>query len=305
MKVILNSLAYSLYRVIRKAIRVVGLTNALRGVLSPIAEKLIWRLASKPGQIFTVQGHQMVLASGDGRPSIGMVTGVFEEGTTRLFQRLLKPGMLVVDVGAHVGYYTMLAAKQVGPTGKVYAFEPDPDNYAALLKNIELNGYRSVVAIQKAVSDRVGDAQLYLSATVSGNHSMYHHGTPERGSLPIETTTMDTMLEELGWPQVNLVKIDVEGGETAVLDGMVQLLSSTARFNLILEFMPAFLHNAGVPQRQFLDKLASTYPQIYFIDEGNEPVLISVGDGSVLVDRLLAGEQSGNLLCTTELLDEY
>ena len=275
-----------------------GLTKTLRGVLSPIAERLIWRVASNPEQIFMVQGHRMVLASGDGRPTVGMVIDVFEEGTTRLFQRLVKPGMLVMDVGAHVGYYTLLAARHVGPAGHVYAFEPDSDNHATLLKNIELNGYHNVDVVRKAVSDQVGDAQLYLSATVSGKHSMYQHGLPERGSVAVETTTVDSILEELGWPHVDLIKIDVEGAEVAVLDGMIQLLRKSARLNLIMEFMPALLHSAGVAPQQFLDKLASLDAEVYFIDEANGLVPIAVDDGSLLVNRLLAAEDSGNIFCT-------
>ena len=241
----------------------------------------------------------MVLASGDRRPSIGMLTGVFEEGTTRMFQSLLKPGMVAVDIGAHVGYYTILAARHVGPTGKVYAFEPDPDNYTTLLKNIALNGYRNVHAVKKAVSNLVGDAELHLSATINGNHSLYCHGMAERGTLPVETTTLDSMLCEQGWPQIDLVKIDVEGGEVAVLDGMAELLNKSPNLDLILEFMPVFLRNAGVAPRQFLDKLISLFPRVYYIDERIEPALITLDNGSSLANRLLAGEDSGNILCTS------
>ena len=299
-----RNLAYPLYRCSRRAIRAFGLTKALGGVLSPIAERLIWRLASKPGQIFMVQGHRMVLDSGDGRPPVGMVTDVFEEGTTRLFQRLVSPGMVVIDIGAHVGYYTLISARLTGPKGKVYAFEPDPDNHATLLRNIELNGYHNVVVARKAVSDRVGDAQLYLSATASGNHSIYRHGLTESESVPVEITTVDSMLEELGWPHIDLVKIDVEGAEVAVLDGMTQLLGRSADLNLIVEFMPALLHNADVAPAQFLDKLAALFPMVYFIDEANGLVPIAVGDGSSLVERLLASEDSGNILCTSGLTDK-
>ena len=251
-----------------------------------------------------VKGHRMILDSGDGRPSVGMVIDVFEEETTRLFERLVKPGMVVIDIGAHVGYYTLISARQAGPDGRVYAFEPDPDNHATLLRNIELNGYDNVVAARKAVSDRVGDAQLYLSATVSGNHSIYHHSQSQRGSIPVETTTVDAMLEELDWPQVDLVKIDVEGGEVAVLDGMIQLLEKSNALNLIIEFMPSLLHSAEVAPAKFLDKLASLFPKVYFIDEAKGLVPIAIGDGSSLVERMLASETSGNILCTAGLTDE-
>jgi FkbM family methyltransferase len=280
------------------AVRTLRLTNVVRRLLGPIAERLIWRISSDPEDIFVVQGHKMILATGDGRPVVGMVADVYEETTSRLFHRLLKPEMMVVDIGAHVGYFTLIAAKQVGPAGKVLAFEPDADNHAALLKNIAMNDYQNITVAQKAVSEQEGSAQLHLTQTGSGRHSMFHHGLPERGSVDIETTTLDATLKELGWPHVDLIKIDVEGAEVSVLSGMAQLLENQTDLKLVVEFMPELLHNAGVTPQQFFDKLTSLDPEIYFIDEANGIVPIAVGDGSSLVSRLLAAEISGNLLCT-------
>jgi len=279
-------------------IKALRLTRIARRLLGPVAERLIWRMSSDPEEVFVVQGHKMILATGDGRPVVGMVADVYEEATTRLFNRLLQPGMIAVDIGAHVGYFTLLAAKRVGPVGTVLAFEPDADNHAALLKNIAMNNYQNITVARQAVSDREGYAQLHLTQTGSGRHSMFHHGLPERGSVDIETTTLDATLEELGWPHVDLIKIDVEGAEVSVLNGMAQLLESQTAPDVIVEFMPELLHNAGVTPQQFFDKLTSLGPEIYFIDEANGLVPIAVGDGSSLVNRLLASETSGNILCT-------
>jgi FkbM family methyltransferase len=90
------------------------------------------------------------------------MSDVYEAGTTRLFQVLLKPGMTVVDVGAHIGYYTVLASRLVREEGRVYAFEPDPDTFAVLIENIKTKAIPNVLPIQKAVADRIGDAILYL-----------------------------------------------------------------------------------------------------------------------------------------------
>ena len=114
----LHSVAYWLYLSARKAIRAIGLTKAVRGVLGPIIGRLILRLASRSNRLFIVHGHRMALSSGKEYPPLKMVMGRYEEETTRLFQSLVKPGMVCVDVGAHLGYYTLLAARQVGPTGR-------------------------------------------------------------------------------------------------------------------------------------------------------------------------------------------
>jgi hypothetical protein len=90
----------------------------------------------------------------------------------------------------------------------------------------------------------------------------------------------------------------VEGAEVSVLNGMAQLFENQTALDLIVEFMPKLLYNAGVTPQQFFDKLTSLGPEIFFIDEANGIVAIAIGDGSSLVNRLLTSEMSGNILCT-------
>jgi FkbM family methyltransferase len=242
----------------------------------------------------------MYLASPGSYPPVDMAMGRYEPGTTRLFQEVVKPGTVVIDVGAHVGYYALLAARQVGPQGKVYAFEPEPANYALLLKNIELNGYGNIVAAGEAVSNRVGPATLFLTRLDSGRHSTYHHGLPEKGSVAVETTTLDAFLEAEGWPKVDLVKVDVEGAEWDVLEGMEQLLRKSEGLKLILEFNPFLLQSAGVDPFRFLERPASWRFKVYCIDEGRGLLPLDQVGVSSLVERLLARQSSVNLLCSRE-----
>jgi len=124
----------------------------------------------------------------------------YEEGTTLLFKRTLQPGWVVADVGAHVGYYTLLAAQIVGSEGRVFSFEPDPTNFSLLRRNIELNRLRNVVAVPKAVADR--DMRLKLFQDPQGNdrHSIClssyacKHGT----SIEVEAITLDEFFESQG-----------------------------------------------------------------------------------------------------------
>ena len=293
----LRNAAYIFYLVARKAIRAAGLTKAVRGSLGPIAGRLILRLAPSANRPFLIHGHRMVLASGDRYPPIAMAMGRYEEKTTQLVQRLIKPGMVVIDVGAHVGYYTLLAAQRVGPTGKVYTFEPEPDNHALLLKNIELNGYRNVVATREAVSHRVGSSTLYLTGLDNGRHSMYHNGLPERGSVVVETTTLDSFLESQGWPRVDLVKIDVEGAEMSVLTGMDRLLREYDDLKMILEFNPSLLKSGGINPMGLLEKPVSLGLKVYCIDDKEGLLSLESVDTSALVSRLLANSSSVNLFC--------
>jgi len=293
----LHKTAYLLYTAARKAIRTVGLTKVMRGALGPIVGRFILRLVPSANGSLLIHGHRMVLASGDKYPPIAMSMGRYEEKTTQLVQRLIKPGMVVVDVGAHVGYYTLLAARAVGPFGKVYAFEPEPHNHALLLKNIELNRYGNIVVEEKAVSCRNGRSTLYLTALDSGRHSLHLHSSQGRGHIPVATMTLDGFFESEGWPRVDLIKIDVEGSEKDVLDGMERLFQKSNALTMILEFNPSLLQSAGVDVHQFPTIPASLGFKIYLIDEQEGLVPLDQVDIYSMTKRLLAEEFSVNLYC--------
>jgi len=133
----------------------------------------------------------------------------YEPEVTALISRLLKPGMTMVDVGAHLGYYTLLAKFKVGENGNVFAFEPDPYYFSLLLKNLERNRIiKGVYAYQMAVADKIGDATFF--ADNSGGRGNLYDPVGER-IITVPTITLDTFFEKLGSPQVDLIKIDVEG----------------------------------------------------------------------------------------------
>ena len=99
----------------------------------------------------------------------GLIMGRgYEVQNIELFKRMVKPNMVVVDVGAHIGYYTLIASRIVGQGGKVFAFEPEPSNYNNLIQNVEMNKCKNVLTIEKAVSDNEDKAFLYVSDNASG-----------------------------------------------------------------------------------------------------------------------------------------
>lgn len=289
---------YAVYYALRKVVKGAGLLGPARRLAGPALGRLLFKLASGGGAPFQLNGQAMYLAPAGIYPPLDMAMERYEPGTTRLFEQVVKPGMVVIDIGAHVGYYTLLAAKHVGPTGKVYAFEPERNNHAILVKNIRMNGYDNVVAPQLAVSDQGGSSTLYLSGLDSGRHAMYHHGLPERGSVAVETTTVDSFLECEGWPSVSLIKIDVEGSEVAVLDGMTRLMSKSPDLRLIIEFNPALIRGRPVTPLEFLERLDASGWEIQIIQEADGLLPLAAGDGPALIDQLLVTEMSVNLFCS-------
>ena len=293
-----HRLAFWAYGIARRVIRAAGLTGPIRRSLGPLAGRLIFRSALDLSRPRTIHGHQMVLGSKTTYPPIDMALDRYEKETTLLFERLIKPGMVIVDVGAHVGYYSLLAARLVGPAGKVYSFEPDPDNHSLLLKNIEYNGYHNIRVANYAISNRLGSATLYNTALDSGRHSIYQHGLPQRGTVTVDTMPMDTFLEGEGWPRIDLVKIDVEGAELDVLKGMEQLIGRSREINLIIEFNPRLLEDAGVDPHGFLDTPRAWSFTTYCINEKNGAAPLEGNDVAALTNRLLASGNSINLLCS-------
>lgn len=291
---------YSLFRLARKAAWATGLAGPLRTLAGPVIGRLIFKTTPNIDRPMLVNNHKMFLATSGSYPPTAMILGRYEEETTRLFKEVINAGACVVDVGAHVGYYTLLAAKRAGPAGKVFAFEPDPANYSLLEKNISLNDYHNVVAMNEAVSNHEGISTLFRTSLDNGRHSTYNHGLPGNENIETKSTTMDAFLGQQGWPRVDLVKIDVEGAERDVLEGMGQLLQRTDPLKLIMEFNPLLLQRTGVDLDWFLDQPASWRFEVYWINDDKGLLALDEVDRTSLISKLLREEGSLNLYCTRE-----
>jgi FkbM family methyltransferase len=148
-----------------------------------------------------------------------ILLGTYEPEQTRLFQAHVRPGDTVLDVGAHVGYYTVLSAVLTGPAGAVWSFEPNPRNAAFLRRHAEINGLRHVRVEQAAVSDAEGTARFDF-----GTGSGTGHLSAE-GDIEVRTLRLDDVCAAHGIVP-RAVKIDVEGAEAAVLEGFAATVDS-------------------------------------------------------------------------------
>jgi FkbM family methyltransferase len=149
-----------------------------------------------------------------------------------------KPGDTVVDVGAHIGLYSLIAAKRVGPSGKVIAIEPDPENCNLLQRNIELNKLTNVTIFKRAAFSSSSKLKLYLPGKERGftklSTIMANRAVTEN-FLEIDATTLDHLMLMQGMSQVNWIKIDVEGAELEVLKGATVTLSVSKDIALLIE----------------------------------------------------------------------
>jgi FkbM family methyltransferase len=131
----------------------------------------------------------------------------------------------VYDIGANLGFFSLVAARLVGPGGRVFAFEPAPDNAEAIRRNAELNLLRNIVVMPRAVSSRRGSARLQVVDDQSWSRleEFGEHPDTER-VLEVETVAIDELVGSGELPPPAFVKIDVEGAELAVLEGMLETI---------------------------------------------------------------------------------
>ena len=213
----------------------------------------------------------------------------FDPSSTARVRTFLQPGMVVVDVGAHIGYYTLLAASRVGRRGCVHAVEPCPANLVLLRQNVARFAAGRVIV--HAIAAGQESAVRRFHVTGSGDTSgFYEHPLAPTGSL-IEVQQLP--LDERVAPPVDLLKIDVEGSELEVLAGMTQLLGASAHAALLIEWNPACLRAAGRDPRELLDWLSNNRFRVEALDEESGSVLPVAG----LLQRLHTGDLAPHWFC--------
>jgi len=184
-----------------------------------------------------------------------LLLGTYEAATVRRYRALLRPGAVVFDVGAHVGYHTLRFARLVGREGRVFAFEPHPGNYRLLRRNVERRALPQVTLIPQAVSDAPG-RQRFHETPLSMGHSLWPL-KEHTGRLDVPRASLDAFAREEGIDRADLIKIDVEGAEPEVLEGMRGLAARSPAVAVIIEFKPALLARRGYPPAQLPEVLAS------------------------------------------------
>jgi FkbM family methyltransferase len=225
----------------------------------------------KPQDIIlaNIQGSKMYIDPKDESIGVPMLVEGYEKNETKLFKKYIKENMGVIDIGANIGYYSLLAAKLVGKNGKVYAFEPETANYKMLLKNIEINGYKNIVSEQKALSNKNGKTNLFLSKVNCGEPSFCKLNiSTDDGFIEVETIRLDDVIKDT---RIDFIKMDVQGAEGLVLEGAENILKNN-NLKIMMEFWPAGLSNMGTDPQRLLTKLQQNGFKISIIDKSfNQP----------------------------------
>lgn len=193
-----------------------------------------------------------------------MWCGAYEPETRALFRSLVTEGSVVVDVGAHIGYFSALAGSLAGETGAVHAFEPDPGCFAALASNA--SHWRGIVPWNLAVSDGSGSATLFRSARrgESGWASLLDGGGAGE-EVVVPTVALDEWARSEKIARIDLVKIDAEGAELRILRGAERILAEH-RPAVLLEANEVCLARDGRGASDLIDRLRSHGYRVWSID---------------------------------------
>ena len=218
-----------------------------------------------PKETKTKEGLFLELDQSDPVASGAVALGVYERYESEIFRSKVKPGMTIIDIGANLGYYTAIASRLTGDKGLVIAFEPEPNFFKLLSRNISRNNLNNVACFELAIAEKNGLTDLYLSSENKGHNSIIR-SEELKTSVMVKTTTLDDFLVSQKSAKVDIIKMDIEGAEILALEGMRETLTKHLPL-LFLEFSP---HSIIKINRNPIDLLSTLRKIGYSIFEINK-----------------------------------
>ncbi len=218
----------------------------------------------------------------------------YEKFQAKLIKDALRPSMTVLDLGANIGYYTLMVARGLRGSGRVYAFEPESFNFKLLAANVWANGYTKAVPLRQAVSDIEGEVTLFKGSEI-GQHSIYVDNVTRLSGLErVSTTTLDCFAERV--EKVEIIKMDIQGAEGRAIRGGERLLTEQHP-TLFIEISPHLLRHAGDDHRDIIELLKSWGYMLSMINESRQK--LEVLDAHDVESRCRGLEDYVNVMAKT------
>ncbi|MEQ9815082.1 MAG: FkbM family methyltransferase [Azospirillaceae bacterium] len=231
---------------------------------------------------------------------------VWEPTETEIFCKVIKPGDFVLDLGANIGYYSILSSMLSGLDGLVFSIEPNQENYYLLKRNISRNRRLNISALNAAAGNKKGTTELYHSDINYGDHRTSPIEGGARRST-VKLTTTDSIIQSVK-KKPRLLKIDCQGAEGVILEGMINTIGDRKLRPeyIIIEFWPYGLHNHGVEPDEFLRHIFSiNYKVIDIGSWSDQPSITNIDDmRSKISDELSIDSRNyTNFLLCDNLID--
>lgn len=250
------------------------------------ADKIVKKMLTG-NEVFEIQGFRMKRGK---TTRLMILTGEHEPATTDLIKLIVKPGMHVFDLGANIGWFTLVLSKLVGNNGHVYSFEPDPYLFEILKENIKLNGLENVSIFPLAISNKTGIGKLNLNSSQDGDNRLESE-TIKINSVDVEITTIDEFCKKHN-TKIDFLKMDIQGSEPKALDGMTTTISQNPQIKMITEFWLPAIIDLGSSPKDFLDSLEKLGFSVNEIEGDKSYKLIPVRK-----EKLLETKTDVNLFC--------
>ena len=191
-----------------------------------------------------------------------------ESYETKIMRDIVKEGMTVVDIGANIGYYSLILSDLVGKKGKVISIEPEPENFRLLLKNINANNKSNINSVKRALSDKDGAIDFFISEEHKGDHRSYDSGD-KRKKIKVKSICLDAFLGSKIKPDI--IKMDIQGAEYSAIKGMENTLKKKDVI-LLMEFSPSLIEKSGNSPKELLNLIEKMGFELKFINENKKSI---------------------------------
>ena len=236
----------------------------------------------------------------DEKDSLGLsVSQIHEKTETQIVKQEIKKGDVVIDVGSHIGYYTLIFAKLVGNEGKVYSFEANPDNFKLLKKNNEENNFKNVICENMIISDKIGELQMYSLDSSTANRLFEEKGSKK---LKVKSTSLDEYFKEK-LKKIDFVKLDIQGAEPLAMKGMKKILNNNPKLKILQEWWPSAIKKLGHDPARYIMNLEQNGFEIIEIDDTKQE-LIKTTSKQLMKKYPNKQIEDVNLFCTRKKIFE-
>ena len=196
-----------------------------------------------------IEGRKMYLDQND---SLRLSFKKYDKFGEDFLKTQINEGDTIIDLGANIGYWTLFFAQLVGKSGKVFAFEPEPTLFEILKKNVEVNEFKNITLIQKAVSNISKKGKLFLSSNPNDHRIFDATGT--RNSINIDTISLDEYFSSNDL-QIDFIKSNIQGADFSAIEGSKNILEKSKNVKIMAEFSPFMLVEFNKNPEDFLDLL--------------------------------------------------